>query len=100
MDESKLQSSIVDLSVVEYKESLMAKVVLSDGRQVWQCTQCERRHHNKSNIVQHVDLHIQGLQYSCLYCHKHFKSQGSLNVHITIKHRDQHKKQKNQHNVL
>ena len=87
------------MSVLEYKASLMARVARPDGRCVWQCTLCGKEHYNKSNIVQHVDLHIDGVQYSCLYCHKQFKSQGSLNVHITTKHRDQHKKQKNLTNI-
>ena len=85
---------ILDVSVVHYKESLMSRVVMSDGRAVWRCDECGRQHHNKSNIVQHVDLHIQGLQYTCQYCERIFKSQGSLNVHITNKHRDLHKKNK------
>lgn len=86
---------VLESSVGEYKASLMSRLVTSEGRTVWQCSLCGKQHSNKSNIVQHVDLHIEGLQYNCQYCHKQFKSQGSLNVHITMKHRDQHKKQKN-----
>ena len=85
---------ILDVSVVHYKESLMSRVVMSDGRAVWRCNECGKQHYNKSNIVQHVDQHIQGVQYSCQYCERVFKSQGSLNVHITNKHRDEHKKNK------
>ena len=73
---------------------MMQKMILSDGKTVWKCNQCGKRHHNKSNIFQHVDLHIDGVQYICDYCQGVFKSQGSLNVHITNKHRNQHKKMK------
>ena len=73
----------------------MRKVVLSDGKHAWECIECGKKHHNKSNIVQHVDLHIQGVQYICEYCQKQFKSQGSLNVHMTTKHRDLKKRIKN-----
>ena len=73
----------------------MRKIVLSDGKHVWECIECGKKHHNKSNIIQHVDLHIQGVQYICEYCQKQFKSQGSLNVHVTTKHRDLKKRIKN-----
>jgi len=77
-----------DDSLTKLKLSLMQKVAMSDGRSVWECVQCGKTHHNKSNIMQHVDLHIQGATYTCHFCQKQFKSQGSLNVHTTTKHRD------------
>ena len=55
------------------------------------CTQCGKQHANKSNIVQHVDQHIEGVHYNCEYCVKVFKSQGSLNGHVTQKHRNERK---------
>ena len=79
---------ILDDSLTKLKLSLMQKVSTSDGRSVWECVQCGKTHHNKSNILQHVDLHIQGATYTCHFCQKQFKSQGSLNVHTTTKHRD------------
>ena len=77
------------------KLSMMHKVPLGNGKFTWECAECGKQHHNKSNIVQHVDLHIAGVQYICDYCQKVFKSQGSLNVHVTTKHRDEHKRSKN-----
>ena len=73
------------------KLSMMTKVVSSDGRACWMCTQCGKQHANKTNIVHHVDQHIEGVQYSCEYCGKVFKSQGGLNNHVTQKHRDERK---------
>jgi len=76
------------------KMSMMHRVALGDGKSTWECVQCGKQHHNKSNILQHVDLHIAGVQYICDYCQKVFKSQGSLNYHVTTKHRDEHKRSK------
>ena len=73
------------------KLSMMTKVVSSDGKKYWMCTQCGKQHANKSNIVQHVDQHLEGVQYNCEYCGKVFKSQGSLNGHVTQKHRNERK---------
>jgi uncharacterized C2H2 Zn-finger protein len=73
---------------------MMHRVALEDGKSTWECVQCGKQHHNKSNILQHVDLHIAGVQYICDYCQKVFKSQGSLNFHVTTKHRDEHKRSK------
>jgi len=97
-DESLMAASAdgnKDDNLAQLKLSLMRKVVLSDGKHAWECIECGKKHHNKSNIVQHVDLHIQGVQYICEYCQKQFKSQGSLNVHMTTKHRDLKKRIKN-----
>ena len=60
------------------KISMVHRVALEDGKSTWECVQCGKKHHNKSNILQHVDLHIAGVQYICDYCQKVFKSQGSL----------------------
>ena len=43
--------------------SMMHRVALEDGKSTWECVQCGKQHHNKSNILQHVDLHIAGVQY-------------------------------------
>jgi uncharacterized C2H2 Zn-finger protein len=77
--------------VTSLKLSMMTKTQSSDGKSCWMCTQCGKQHPNKSNIVQHVDQHIEGIQYRCDYCEKVFKSQGSLNGHVTLKHRNQRK---------
>ena len=77
--------------VTSLKLSMMTKTQSSDGKSCWMCTQCGKQHPNKSNIVQHVDQHIEGIQYRCEFCEKVFKSQGSLNGHVTLKHRNQRK---------
>ena len=92
----KISFSASDDSLRNLKMSLMRKVNLSDGKTVWECVQCGKRHFNKSNIVQHVDTHIEGVKYICDFCQKHFKSQGSLNVHVTIKHREEKRRDANQ----
>ena len=87
-------SDVSDDNLHSLKMSLMRKVNLADGKTEWECVQCGRRHYNKSNILQHVDTHIEGVKYICDFCQKHFKSQGSLNVHVTLKHREEKRKVK------
>ena len=63
-DESQLQTKILEL------------IVEKDGKK--QCKVCG---YNSEKLKRHVEVHIEGLSYSCHPCGKTFRSKNSLTFH-------------------
>ena len=42
----------------------------------------------RSNAKRHVEVHIEGLIYTCYLCDKKFRSKNCLHTHRSLKHRD------------
>ena len=57
----------------------------TDG--VWACKTCGFTNVRRSNIKRHVEIHIDGLLYTCDFCHKEFRSKNVLDNHISCVHR-------------
>ena len=50
----------------------------SDG---FSCTRCEYSSKRKNHMREHVERHIEGLEYPCKFCDKNFKTSNSLRNH-------------------
>ena len=57
----------------------------TDG--VWACKTCGFTNPKRFNIKRHVEIHIDGLLYTCDLCHKEFRSKNVLDNHISCVHR-------------
>ena len=53
----------------------------TDG--VWSCLTCAYTNRDRAKMKRHVEVHIDGLLYTCNVCHKEFRSKNVLNVHIS-----------------
>jgi len=60
-------------------------VVKADG--VFMCRRCGKTAKTKQNIRKHVEIHLQGQSYPCAFCEKCYKTNNSLNFHISKAHR-------------
>ena len=77
----------IDLDVDAQIESFLVKVGDSEGRTGWQCIDCNKYSKTKANLKKHVEIHIEGLSFSCKFCDKVCKTRNSLNLHVyTSKH--------------
>ena len=63
---------------------------LEEGRTVFKCTICQKSNFRKHHLINHVEsVHFPEMfSYSCMYCGKDYKTQNSLNVHISQRHRE------------
>ena len=57
----------------------------TDG--VWSCKTCGFTNIRRSKVKRHVEIHIDGLLYTCDFCHKEFRLKNSLDWHISSVHR-------------
>ena len=53
----------------------------------FKCNRCGKISTKKSNMKQHVELHIEGLSFKCQYCPKTFRSSNVLNNHRNTFHK-------------
>ena len=72
----KPNSAHIDPDTLAKVDSMIEK--RSDG---YSCTQCEYTTRRKHNIKEHVEKHIDGLEYPCNSCDKVLRSSNSLRVH-------------------
>ena len=59
---------------------------------VWACISCGFTSVKRSNMKRHVQIHIDGLSYTCELCTREFRLKGSLNNHIRLVHSSSEKK--------
>ena len=72
-DESEVQSKI---------DEILTK---SDG--IITCTACGKSGTHPGNMRKHVQIHVQGLSYSCPICNRRFRSKNSLQCHNGVFHK-------------
>ena len=48
----------------------------------YSCTVCDYTSKRKSHIMEHVEKHIEGLEYPCNFCNKVWRSSHSFRDHI------------------
>ena len=61
-----------------------------EQEQVWRCTVCGKESkgpHSKTNLRGHIELHMEGLSYTCKECGKISRSSRALGMHVTRKHK-------------
>jgi len=66
--------------------SLMEKVDGPNNRVTWFCKECQKNNSDKTRIRKHVEIHIPGLVFSCLYCDAKRKCSGNMDVHMSKSH--------------
>ena len=54
----------------------------------WKCKNCGKTTKTKSNMAQHVEIHMEGLSFQCNSCTMVFRSRNLLNVHKNRNHRN------------
>ena len=75
--------SVQDMSEVNLKiEELMEK---SNGR--YQCQACDYSSDKRFNMKEHVEIHIEGLNYPCQFCDKTYRSKLVLRKHLNAYHK-------------
>ena len=79
-----LQLSSTDQSEIDSKVYEFIKTL---GPKEFQCTQCCKISTKKSNLVKHVETHIEGLSYPCKICGKTFRSRNILFHHKYALHK-------------
>ena len=73
-----LQMSFTEKNEIDEKVYEFIKTL---GPKEFQCTQCGKIASKKSNLVKHVETHIEGLSYPCKICGKTFRSRNILFHH-------------------
>ena len=67
-------------------ETMMMKIC--DGEFNWKCAVCGKRTKGSTTqMKRHVEIHLDGLSYSCTHCGKVCKSRTILIKHISLNHR-------------
>ena len=70
-------------------DDLMERVNEQD--QVWRCTVCGKETKgpgSKTNLRSHIEIHMEGLSYTCNQCGKISRSSRALGMHISRKHKN------------
>ena len=47
----------------------------------WKCNSCGITSKTKPNMKVHVEIHMEGLSFSCQHCTQSFRSRNNLNIH-------------------
>ena len=79
------------VSVKSTMEDVKAKISsmmekLSEGSYKWKCTVCGKLAKDRSNMVRHIESHIDGVSYPCSQCDNISRSRAGLQVHISRNH--------------
>ena len=67
------------------EEIIQENLVKEDGG--YRCKICNSSKRDKTDIVRHIETHIEGLSYACTECHKTFRSRNSLQNHKSTYHK-------------
>ena len=82
-DEEKIDVTSMTPDEVEIEIEKLYK--RTDG--VWSCSTCGFTNRDKSKLKRHVEVHVDGLSYTCNFCQKEFGLKNSLDCHIIKFHR-------------
>ena len=80
--------SKVDVSSLTHDEIELKKKELyqkNDG--VWKCLACDHSGTDGANMRKHVEIHLDGLSYTCPLCQKEFRSKDMLYLHTKNNHK-------------
>ena len=78
---------VASLSSEEIKDKIKELYEKIDG--VWSCLACDytTTSPDMRNIRRHVEIHLDGLCYTCNICSKEFRSRNCLNMHKSTSHK-------------
>ena len=75
--------------MTEVDEKIEELIVKREGKKV--CKVCDYTSNNSGHMIEHVELHLEGVQYHCQYCKKTFQSRGIFRRHQKKQHKLQMK---------
>ena len=81
MDTSRY--NVEAMNLVEIDAKIKSMYQKFDER--WICLECSKTANNMSNMRKHVEIHLEGLKYSCSSCSKDFRSKNLLYLHSKTK---------------
>ena len=78
---------VININIeLKYKQKLEAMLECRDG--VWTCVTCkfssgsQIKKDQKRKVMEHVEKHIDGLEYPCILCNKTFGTSASCRNHV------------------
>ena len=77
-DVSSLTHAEIDLKMKELYQK-------NDG--IWNCLACDHSATDGGNMRKHVEIHLDGLSYTCPLCQKEFRSKNILYLHTRKIHK-------------
>ena len=79
--QQKWQQRKKSYSIIE--PGIMARIETMIQRQPegYNCTNCDYTTKNRSHMIEHVEKHIEGLEYPCNVCNKTFRTSVSFRIH-------------------
>ena len=86
-DESKIDVSSFTLEEIEEKLKELYQKIDGVSPGLWTCMACNYTSKQKANVKRHVEIHVEGLSYSCNLCNKEFRLINSLNHHNSTIHK-------------
>ena len=99
IDENKTRTPVVSAEVgnivVPFDDSMVNHDIKleammernTDGDNMWKCTLCGKKTNKRSDMVRHIETHMDGLSYPCNQCGKISRSKMSLQSHMSRYHR-------------
>ena len=75
--------NVEEMNPVEIDAKVKSMYQKIDER--WICLECSKTTNNMSNMKKHVEIHLEGLKYSCSSCSKDFRSKNLLYLHTKTK---------------
>ena len=74
------------LKVVYQSVSQFEELVVKENN-MYRCTVCQKTMSHKTNMKNHLEVHLTGLSYECQLCEMTFRSNNLLSVHKTKYHK-------------
>ena len=65
--------------------TVVASMIKKQGN-VYKCSECDFQSRYTSHLKEHVQKHIEGLEFPCKYCEKVMRSSAALRMHINKNH--------------
>ena len=84
LPQNKIVSAVQSMSSWEVDDRIQELIERREG--LLYCQVCDYKTNRLSNVKEHVEIHIEGLSYTCQFCDKTFRSKNSYRVHIKRNH--------------
>ena len=76
------------LSHTDKEIAMMIDSMIKKQDNIYKCTECEFKSKYLSHLKEHVQKHIDGLEFPCTYCGKIMRSTAVLRQHLAKFHKD------------
>merc|ERR1712142_74509 len=67
-------------SIAEYNEKV-SELVRKTSTGMWECLKCPYEKRNGGHVREHVEMHIEGFSFNCIYCDKSFSYKRNIRTH-------------------